>query len=80
MLTKRVRVLLFFLINGNMTTCEVCSATYTLSYDTGSRRVAVRMAGTVYWVLVDGNGNKVGEKWYYPWGEERHTSGSLFTD
>jgi RHS repeat-associated protein len=52
--------------------------------------VAVRMGSTVYWVLVDqlqstmvlldGNGNKVGEKWYYPFGAERHTSGSLFTD
>jgi len=62
----------------------------TKYYTLGSRRVAVRMGGTLYWVLVDqlgstmvlldGNGNKVGEKWYFPWGEERYTSGSLFTD
>jgi len=69
---------------------NVSTGQETKYYTFGGRRVAVRMGSTVYWVLVDqlqstmvlldGNGNKVGEKWYYPFGEERHTSGSLFTD
>ncbi len=62
----------------------------TKYYYLGDRRVAVRIGGTAYWLLVDhlgstmvvldGSGSKVGEKWYYSFGEERYTSGSLFVE
>jgi len=62
----------------------------TKYYYLGQRRVAVRIGGTPYWLLVDqlgstmvvlnSSGSKVGEKWYYPFGEERYSSSSLFVE
>ena len=69
---------------GNLYEKKVVGATTThTKYDYfGGRRIAVRVAGTLYWLLSDhlgsttvtadgATGGRTGELWYKPWGESR---------
>ncbi len=69
---------------------NLSSAQVTKYYYFNGRRLALRQAGVVYYLLtdhlgstaltVDGNGAKVGELRYKAWGETRYTWGTFPTD
>ena len=69
---------------------EWAGSTMTKYYRAGATRIAMRKGATLYWLLGDhlGSTSKVfaasgttqqSEQRYMPWGENRHTSGSLPT-